>query len=119
MLATHAPPSLIRPLLFIDFSSSLSTLSASFSAIPSARLLRFRPRQTSQRALTTMSVAKSVATDNSSSEHVTGNWYSVPDLRLRDHRFMVPLDYKSREASSKISVFAREVVAGNPTSPLS
>ncbi|XWS76961.1 hypothetical protein CRYUN_Cryun01aG0223100 [Craigia yunnanensis] len=58
-----------------------------------------------------MSGAKSVATEYSSSEHIAGNWYSVPDLRLRDHRFMVPLDYKSREASSKISIFAREVVA--------
>ncbi|KAE8721463.1 Phosphoenolpyruvate carboxylase family protein isoform 1 [Hibiscus syriacus] len=58
-----------------------------------------------------MSVSKSDATSHSTPEHVAGNWFSVPDLRLRDHRFMVPLDYKNRDASSKISVFAREVVA--------
>ncbi|OMP00327.1 putative Proline iminopeptidase [Corchorus olitorius] len=61
-----------------------------------------------------MSAAKSNATGYSSPEHVAGNWYSVPDLRLRDHRFTVPLDYKDREASPKISIFAREVVSGGP-----
>lgn len=36
----------------------------------------------------------------------------MPDLRLRDHRFTVPLDYSiDRNASPKISVFAREVVS--------
>lgn len=49
----------------------------------------------------------------SSPEHVAGKWYSVPDLRLRDHRFTVPLDYAlDRDVSPKISLFAREVVAG-------
>lgn len=48
-----------------------------------------------------------------SPEHVTGEWFSVPELRLRDHRFTVPLDYSiDRNASPKITVFAREVVAG-------
>ncbi|KAK9143864.1 hypothetical protein Syun_013264 [Stephania yunnanensis] len=43
--------------------------------------------------------------------HVAGDWYSVPELRLRDHRFAVPLDYSLRGRSSgTISVFAREVV---------
>ncbi|KAK6918313.1 hypothetical protein RJ641_016735 [Dillenia turbinata] len=46
----------------------------------------------------------------SPAEHDSGGWYSVPDLRLRDHRFTVPLDY-SRDASPKINVFAREVIA--------
>lgn len=46
-------------------------------------------------------------------DHVTGNWYSVPELRLRDHHFTVPLDYSLRSSPScpKINVFAREVVA--------
>ncbi|KAD7477085.1 hypothetical protein E3N88_00221 [Mikania micrantha] len=45
-------------------------------------------------------------------EHVVGAWYSVPELRLRDHHFTVPLDYsQSRSQSPKISVFAREAVA--------
>lgn len=51
----------------------------------------------------------------SSAEHVAGKWYSVPDLRLRDHRFTVPLDYSvDRTDSNNLSVFAREVVAGTP-----
>lgn len=49
---------------------------------------------------------------SASPAHVAGNWYSVPELRLRDHRFTVPLDYSSDSStSSKISIFAREVVA--------
>lgn len=49
-------------------------------------------------------------------EHHAGTWYSVPDLRLRDHRFIVPLDYSiDRSASPKISIFVREVVAGTIT----
>ncbi|PON91152.1 Peptidase S [Trema orientale] len=54
-------------------------------------------------------------------EHVVGKWFSVPDLRLRDHRFTVPLDYSADRsgASPKISVFAREVVAvGKEEQPL-
>lgn len=44
-------------------------------------------------------------------ERLTSDWFSVPDLRLRDHRFTVPLDYSiSDPAAHKISVFAREVV---------
>lgn len=59
-----------------------------------------------------MSEANASAVD-SMPEHVIGTWYSVPDLRLRDHRFTVPLDYSiDPHASPKISVFAREVVAG-------
>lgn len=46
-------------------------------------------------------------------EHVAGTWYSVPELRLRDHYFSVPLNYSlDKLASPKISVFAREVVSG-------
>ncbi|KAI3734003.1 hypothetical protein L6452_13463 [Arctium lappa] len=47
-------------------------------------------------------------------EHVAGAWYSVPELRFRDHHFTVPLDY-SLSQSPKISVFAREAVAGHPS----
>ncbi|MCL7037189.1 hypothetical protein MKW94_021578, partial [Papaver nudicaule] len=49
--------------------------------------------------------------DNS---HIAGTWFSVPELRLRDHRFTVPLDYsvnhQHQKSSPVISVFAREVV---------
>ncbi|KAM1454674.1 hypothetical protein ACFX13_004216 [Malus domestica] len=48
----------------------------------------------------------------SSPDHAAEKWFSVPELRLRDHRFTVPLDYSvDRTASPKISVFAREVVS--------
>lgn len=47
-------------------------------------------------------------------DHVAGDWFSVPGLRLRDHRFTVPLDYSiDHSTSPTISVFAREVVSGN------
>ncbi|KAJ4956762.1 hypothetical protein NE237_013545 [Protea cynaroides] len=50
--------------------------------------------------------------DEEPPEHTAGNWYSVPELRLRDHRFTVPLDYSIDGSNSpKISIFAREVVA--------
>ncbi|GAU32009.1 hypothetical protein TSUD_157980 [Trifolium subterraneum] len=56
-----------------------------------------------------------VATDSyttSSPEHVTGDWFSVPSLRLRNHTFTVPLDYsRGSQSSPKITIFAREVVA--------
>lgn len=43
--------------------------------------------------------------------HAVGSWYSVPELRLREHRFSVPLDYSRDHATSAaISIFAREVV---------
>ncbi|KAM1310110.1 hypothetical protein PS2_006730 [Malus domestica] len=48
----------------------------------------------------------------SSPDHAAEKWFSVPKLRLRDHRFTVPLDYSvDRTASPKISVFAHEVVS--------
>ncbi|KAK1286321.1 hypothetical protein QJS10_CPB20g02155 [Acorus calamus] len=55
-------------------------------------------------------------------QHWVGEWYSVPDLRLRGHRFSVPLDYSSditTHRHCRISVFAREVVsAGKEDHPL-
>ncbi|KAI3692172.1 hypothetical protein L6452_31981 [Arctium lappa] len=51
-------------------------------------------------------------------EHVAEAWYSVPELRLRDHHFTVPLDY-SLSQSPKISVFACEAVAGSMDEPSS
>ncbi|KAK9743053.1 hypothetical protein RND81_03G213800 [Saponaria officinalis] len=56
----------------------------------------------------TMSSPKSTISD----DHVVGKWFSVPELRIRDHYFTVPLDYSLQlESSLKITVFAREVVA--------
>ncbi|ERN05045.1 uncharacterized protein LOC18433212 [Amborella trichopoda] len=44
-------------------------------------------------------------------EHRVEAWFSVPDLRMRDHTFRVPLDYTAISLTSKISIFVREVVA--------
>ncbi|XP_050280444.1 uncharacterized protein LOC126721452 isoform X1 [Quercus robur] len=96
MLATHAPPSLINPLQLFRSHSLFSRAISPFSAT---------------RSLFVRTVA-SMAGVNSSPDHVVGTWYSVPELRLRNHRFVVPLDYSLEPRSSpKISVFAREVVA--------
>lgn len=54
------------------------------------------------------------------SEHTVEAWFAVPELSLRDHRFIVPLDYSSGEDDGiNITVFAREVVgAGKEELPL-
>lgn len=119
MLTTHAPVTLI-PRIAISklttFVLSLSTTSArsksSFS-VPGLIDLS-RRRRSYHRGITSMAGLGSASVDivgESNPEHVTGDWFSVPELRLRDHRFIVPLDYS--KASPKITVFAREIVAGN------
>lgn len=40
-----------------------------------------------------------------------GVWLQVPELSIRDHYFVVPLDHDSPSGPS-ITVFAREVVGG-------
>ncbi|KAJ6810174.1 uncharacterized protein M6B38_158140 [Iris pallida] len=51
------------------------------------------------------------AMSSSAEQHTSGDWYSVPDLSLRDHRFAVPLDYSAGAGDAgSITVFAREVV---------
>ncbi|KAJ4843874.1 hypothetical protein Tsubulata_024351 [Turnera subulata] len=106
MLATHAPPSLIKPIVFFT-SSLLSPRTPTPLSLP--KLLHHRFRRRLFRRLSTMAETYASAA-TSSADHVAGAWYSVPDLRLRDHRFTVPLDH-STPTSSKISVFAREVVS--------
>lgn len=111
------PPLLIKPPLnllssIIVFNSNTTT--NRFIFVNSFR----RSIAKSFSSSTTMEGVKAKATaatdaELSSTEHVTGNWFSVPELRLRDHRFSVPLDYSLDHATSpKISIFAREVVAG-------
>nr|XP_048322036.1 proline iminopeptidase-like isoform X1 [Ziziphus jujuba var. spinosa] len=67
-----------------------------------------------------MAELRAVSDIDLSPEHIAGKWYSAPDLRLRDHRFTVPLDYSlDSRASPKISIFACEVVAvGKEEQPL-
>ncbi|EEF50593.1 proline iminopeptidase [Ricinus communis] len=107
MVILTAPLSLIRPLLLqlTSFSSSLLFLR---TVSVSSKLVYFPSRRIS---FTTMAEANE-STAYSPPQHIAGHWYSVPDLRLRDHRFTVPLDYSiDHNASPKISIFAREVVA--------
>ncbi|KAF8017065.1 hypothetical protein BT93_H2318 [Corymbia citriodora subsp. variegata] len=102
MLILHAPPSLIKPLRFLALLPH-STASPTPRSPPTAVRLARR----------FVSMVNSTAADGDASlEHLAGEWYSVPELRLRDHRFAVPLDYSAdRSTSKKISVFAREVVS--------
>jgi hypothetical protein len=106
---THAPPSLINSL---HLSRTYSLSARSVLLVAATRFLCFQYRRI--RARTVTSMAGDNSNDGESSlDHVAGSWYSVPELRLRDHRFIVPLDYAlDRRASPKISIFAREVVAG-------
>ncbi|CAL2241872.1 unnamed protein product [Prunus armeniaca] len=118
MPALHAPPSLIRSLLYVPSPS----LSLSLRTLPLFRVTKlrcFNCSQSSVRTVTAMSLPNATSGD-SSPDHVAGKWFSVPELRLRDHRFTVPLDYSvGIQASSKISIFAREVVSvGKEEQPL-
>lgn len=114
MLAkTITPHSLISPLLKrVRSSSALPLPQVSVPLIPLTKTLYLHSRRTALRKVTAMAGNNSIAAGNSP-EHVVGEWFSVPDLRLRDHRFSVPLDFSADcRDSPKISIFAREVVSG-------
>ncbi|CAI0470220.1 unnamed protein product [Linum tenue] len=114
MLATHAPPYFLIKSHRLLFASSLllsfpiptTSRPLSFTTSAARLLLRVKPRRFATMA------ADSPSALVSPPAHVVGPWYSVPELRLRDHRFTVPLDYSSvdRHVSPKLTVFAREVV---------
>lgn len=109
MIAIHAPPFFIKAL---HCHSSTAFSLRRLSLFPTPKLLYFHYPQVPARTLTAMAGPNSTSGDQTS-DHVAGKWYSVPDLRLRDHRFTVPLDYSLNLGTSpKISVFAREIVAG-------
>ncbi|XP_008232974.1 PREDICTED: proline iminopeptidase isoform X2 [Prunus mume] len=118
MPALHAPPSLIRSLLYVPSPS----LSFSLRTLPLFRVTKLRCFNCSQRSVRTVTAMSlpNATSGHSSPDHVAGKWFSVPELRLRDHRFTVPLDYSvGLQASSKISIFAREVVSvGKEEQPL-
>lgn len=114
MLTTHA---LVTPIPKLTaFVLSLSTSrSKSSGFVPG--FINFYRRRRFCSVITSMAGTGSVSMDipgESRSEHVIGKWFSVPELRLRNHRFIVPLDYSlDSKTSPKITIFAREVVAGN------
>ncbi|XP_034708449.1 proline iminopeptidase [Vitis riparia] len=116
MCSIHALQSLMKPPLLLRFISSTAH---SILLNPIPKPLCFHSSRRLARAVIAMAGANSSA-GCSSSDHVAGAWYSVPDLRLRDHYFTVPLDY-SLDCSTcpKISIFAREVVSvGKEEQPL-
>ncbi|GMH00471.1 hypothetical protein Nepgr_002310 [Nepenthes gracilis] len=96
----HAPGSLLPPTILAVLARSSTP--------------HFRSHPESRRFVTRADMAAAKSNDgvSSSSDHDVGKWYSVPELRLRDHHFTVPLDYcMDSKTCPKISVFAREVVA--------
>ncbi|KAI8545056.1 hypothetical protein RHMOL_Rhmol07G0012900 [Rhododendron molle] len=101
----------IKPTLQLRHSPLITTLSPSLTP-PKTKLLRFFAAfRSSVAAPAAMDGTKSTAVA-SCPEHVVGKWFSVPELRLRDHYFTVPLDYSlDHRTCPKISVFAREVVS--------
>ncbi|KAG5008245.1 hypothetical protein AAZX31_09G233200 [Glycine max] len=114
MLLLHAPPlPFLRTLLHFPLNS-IHHSSRAFSSLshftkPFSVSNRFSSH--SRRSSLQMN-GEGLAADDSSPDHVTKDWYSVPELRLRDHRFKVPLDHSlGPHSSPKITVFAREVVA--------
>lgn len=119
MRAASAPPCLIKPLILVRFSSSSSSRTVSLNPSTKLQLQGFHLSRIRPHTISAMAGANANVIELSP-EHVAGKWYSVPELRLRDHRFTVPLDYSlDRSTSPKISVFAREVVAGKMFSNLS
>ncbi|KAK7243298.1 hypothetical protein RIF29_38091 [Crotalaria pallida] len=116
MLVTHAPPSrLLSTLLYhgsrVLSSSHSHTTTLLFSLPPTPSLSNPFFSHSRRFNLVPMNAQNPSAVD-SSPEHDSGDWYSAPEIRLRDHRFTVPLDYsQGLHSSPKVSVFAREVVA--------
>lgn len=109
MRAIGPPLILLTPLLHLRIFAS-PTLSPP-SPPPLFKLLRFHY---SIAKITSMAGTTTAAASASDGKHVSSDWFSVPELRLRDHRFTVPLDYSLDDSTSpKISVFVRELVAGN------
>ncbi|KAL2233847.1 UNVERIFIED_CONTAM: Proline iminopeptidase [Sesamum indicum] len=107
MRAIGPPLILLTPLLHLRIFAS-PTLSPP-SPPPLFKLLRFHY---SIAKITSMAGTTTAAASASDGKHVSSDWFSVPELRLRDHRFTVPLDYSLDDSTSpKISVFVRELVA--------
>lgn len=111
MYSTGPLQLLMRPaLLPRPFLSTLSPHSILLNPISKLRFLH-SSRLLAGAVVAMAGVYSSVGA--SSPEHFAGAWYSVPDLRLRDHYFTVPLDYSlDRSSCPKITIFAREVVSG-------
>ncbi|KAJ3683087.1 hypothetical protein LUZ60_013314 [Juncus effusus] len=98
----------------ISFSSNMRAVLVTICSLNPFLSLRLTAKH---RTFSSRSGMASVSVSNSD-PHTAGDWYSVPELSLREHRFRVPLDYAS-ESRSEITVFAREVVGvGKEEHPL-
>lgn len=121
MLLSHAPPP--RPFLntllhhfHYHHRPLCSHALSSISHFTTLSISHCNPSLSHSRRASLFTMNKASLAAAASPDHVAGDWYSVPELRLREHRFTVPLDYsRGPHSSPKISVFAREVVAGNST----
>ncbi|GAB4861670.1 hypothetical protein Ancab_036923 [Ancistrocladus abbreviatus] len=115
MWSTSTRFALSRPPLFLRSSSSwLSPVTLRLSRPSSTHLLHLNTHRRRFQTRAPMATAATTTSNDveSSPDHVVGKWYSVPELRLRNHYFTVPLDYSSdSKTSPKISIFAREVAA--------
>ncbi|KAL2490319.1 alpha/beta-Hydrolases superfamily protein [Abeliophyllum distichum] len=102
--------SFLKPLHHLHrFPSPTPYAVSLFPSLPLSKILYF---QASNRAVTTITSMAKTTNGGGGGEHVTGDWFSVPEVRLRDHHFTVPLDYSlDHRTCPKISVFAREVVS--------
>ncbi|XP_074329275.1 uncharacterized protein LOC141666923 isoform X1 [Apium graveolens] len=104
--------SFIKPQLsHFNYSSSLSLFPS--PSTPFIKSLSSLSSNLSRRDQFSASIAARMGGSKVSPDHFTGAWFSVPGLRLRDHRFNVPLDYtiSDQDGCGTISLFAREVVA--------
>ncbi|KAK7394712.1 hypothetical protein VNO78_15247 [Psophocarpus tetragonolobus] len=115
MLLHHAPPLPFLTKLLPHFHHNILHSSRAFFSLlhftkPFSISNRFLSH--SRRSSLLPMNGEGLTAGDSLPEHVIGEWYSVPELRLRDHRFIIPLDHSRGPLSSpKITVFAREVVA--------
>jgi hypothetical protein len=117
MLLSHAPPLpfLLTTLLHYHHRHCSRALSSSIHLFSKPLSITNHSLLHSRRSsILPMNGASIVTHSSSSPEHVVGDWFSVPSLLLRNHTFIVPLDYsRGLQSSPKITVFVREVVAGN------
>ncbi|CAA0842549.1 alpha/beta-Hydrolases superfamily protein [Striga hermonthica] len=114
MAALRATPLLLAPLHNLRIIASTHSRPLSPFPVPPKSGIKFicLHSPSCSAAKTTPMEATAAAVAASDGQHRSGDWFSVPELRLRDHRFVVPLDYSLDVCTSpNITVFAREVVA--------
>ncbi|KAL3814802.1 hypothetical protein ACJIZ3_016070 [Penstemon smallii] len=111
MRAVRVHVSLLTPLLHIRIFTSSRPHTVSLPPTPPLSK-KFFFHSVSRPITKITSMVYSTTTTTGGGEHTAGAWFSVPELRLRDHTFTVPLDYSlDQYTSPTISVFAREIIS--------